>query len=64
MKIILIGKNMNGITQKKILVNHKYSPILHIQKDSNGLIIPTKEFSKELQQEIFDYFASRNEDDK
>jgi hypothetical protein len=57
-------KNRGYQERWKILVNHKYSPILHIQKDSNGLIIPTKEFSKELQQEIFDYFASRNEDDK
>jgi hypothetical protein len=57
-------KNRGYQERWKILVNNKYSPTIHIKKDSNGLIIPTKEFSKELQQEIFDYFASRNEDDK
>ena len=57
-------KNRGYQERWKILVNNKYSPTIHIKKDSNGLIIPTKEFSKELQQEIFDYFASRNEDDE
>ena len=57
-------KNRGYQERWKILVNNKYSPLLHIQKDLNGLIIPTKEFSKEFQKEIFDYFASRNEDDK
>jgi hypothetical protein len=57
-------KNRGYQERWKILVNNKYSPTIHVKKDSNGLIIPTKEFSKELQQEIFDYFASRNEDDE
>jgi len=47
----------------KILVMNNYSPIEYIKKDSNGLLIPTSKFPEKLKNEIYKYFASRNEDD-
>lgn len=57
-------KNRHYQERWKILVKYKYSPKIHITKDQNGLLIPTNEFSEEFKKEIYDYFASRNEDDK
>jgi hypothetical protein len=47
----------------KILVVNNYSPIKHIEKDSNGLLIPTSMFPDKLKNEIYEYFVNRNEDD-
>jgi hypothetical protein len=46
----------------KILVVNNYSPIEHIKKDSNGLLVPTFKFPEKLKNEIYGYFSSRNED--
>ena len=47
----------------KILVKHNYNPLLHIKKDENGLIIPTKSCPIELLEDIMTYFKERNEDE-
>jgi hypothetical protein len=47
----------------KILLNHNYSPDLHIKYDEDGIIIPTSSFSNEFKKDILNYFLSRNEDE-
>jgi hypothetical protein len=56
-------KNRKYHERWQILVNHKYSPSLHITKDSNGLLIPTDECPKQLLDDIYNYFLERNEDE-
>lgn len=56
-------KNRRYVERWQILVVHKYSPSLHITKDSNGILIPTKDCSKKLLDDIKNYFFQRNEDD-
>ena len=46
-----------------ILVKHKYDPNIHIKKNKDGLIIPTKECPIELLNDILHYFSIRNEDE-
>jgi hypothetical protein len=47
----------------QILINHNYSPINDIKYDSNGILIPTKEFNQEFKNDILNYFQERKEDD-
>jgi hypothetical protein len=47
----------------QILVKHQYDPLRHITKDSNGLLIPSKECPPELLIDIMNYFQERNEDE-
>ena len=47
----------------KILMNYKFSPYSHITYDSIGIIIPTKSFSQEFKNEIYNYFKERKEDE-
>ena len=47
----------------KILMNYKFSPYSHITYDSIGIIIPTKCFSQEFKDEIYNYFKERKEDE-
>jgi hypothetical protein len=47
----------------KILVKHNYSPQLHITKNSDGILVPTKECPEELLSDILEYFKSRDEDE-
>jgi hypothetical protein len=56
-------KNRKYQERWEILLKYDYSPTLHIQKDSVGLIIPTKLFPEELKIEIYNYFKERNEDE-
>lgn len=46
----------------EVLIKHKYSPLLHITKREDGLLVPTKECPKEMLDEIMEYFRVRNED--
>jgi hypothetical protein len=59
------GSKKNRFYQErwKILVDHQYQPSVHIRRDKNGIIVPTPAFSEELKRDIFNYFASRNEDE-
>jgi len=47
----------------QILVKHRYDPSVHITRDKNGLIIPSKDCPPELLQDIYRYFCERNEDE-
>ncbi len=47
----------------KILVKHKYDPLIHVKHDENGLLVPTDICPKILLDEIFSYFNERNEDE-
>jgi hypothetical protein len=47
----------------KILVNNQYCPSLHITKNKDGLIIPTKNCPKQILIDIMKYFSERNEDE-
>jgi hypothetical protein len=56
-------KNRQYNERWKILVKHAYSPILHVMKNKDGLIVPTKECPPELLADILNYFSERNEDE-
>jgi len=46
-----------------ILLNHNYTPKLHITKDNTGIIVPTEDFPGQLKIDILNYFKERNEDE-
>ena len=56
-------KNRNYGNRWKILVDNEYNPEIHITKDANGIIVPTKECPRTLLNSIVDYFKSRNDDE-
>jgi hypothetical protein len=56
-------KNRKYSERWKILVNHNYSPSLHITTNNDGLLVPTKECPVEMLQGIMNYFEERNEDE-
>jgi hypothetical protein len=47
----------------QVLIKHKYSPQKYIEKNKDGLLIPTKDCPAELLKDIYAYFASRDEDE-
>ena len=49
--------------REQILAKFNYSPTLHISKNKNGLLIPSKNCPKELLTEIMSHFKSKKEDD-
>jgi len=59
------GSKKNRFYQERwrILVDHGYEPVIHITADKNGVLVPTALFPEELKRDIFNYFASRNEDE-
>jgi len=56
-------ENRRYIERNDIYVNHKFDPNIHITKDKNGVIIPTKKMTKQFLKDIEDYFRVRNEDE-
>ena len=56
-------KNRKYHERWQILVNNNYSPLIHITKDKNGLLIPTEKCPKKLLDDIYNYFLERNEDE-
>ena len=56
-------KNRHYGERWKILLNHNYDPHNDLCYDKNGVMIPTESCSKELLEEIYLYFKSRNEDE-
>ena len=55
-------KNRNYVERWKILMEHKFSPALHLTYDASGVLIPTEQFSLKFQTDIFNYFKERKED--
>lgn len=47
----------------KILMEHKYSPFIHLKYDENGILVPTDKFSEKFKNDILNYFKERKEDD-
>jgi hypothetical protein len=56
-------KNRKYRERCKILFKYKFDPSIHIQKDINGVIIPTEKCPKGLLDEIMGYFKDRKEDE-
>ena len=59
------GKKKNRYYHERteILVKYQYSPITDIDYDTNGIIVPTNNFSEEFKNEIMNYFRERKEDE-
>ena len=47
----------------KILIDHKFNPDTMIKRNSDGILIPTKDCPQELLDDIMTYFKERNEDE-
>ena len=47
----------------QILVKYQFNPLIHIKRNTDGLIIPTIECPSELLDDIMEYFRQRNEDE-
>jgi hypothetical protein len=56
-------KNRKYSERWQIIVNHRYNPEIHIEKNNDGLLIPTKDCPSELLNDIMNYFKERNEDE-
>jgi hypothetical protein len=56
-------QNRQYVDRWQILIKHNYSPSLHIKYDKTGILIPTKNFSQEFKEDIFNYFKERKEDE-
>jgi hypothetical protein len=56
-------KNRKYSERWQILVKHQYSPYLHLMRDTNGILQPSKNCPSELITDIYKYFKERNEDD-
>ena len=57
-------KNRHYNDRWKILVNYNYDPYIHVSYDNNNLLIPSINCPIKLLIEIFEYFESRNEDER
>jgi hypothetical protein len=59
------GSKKNRFYQERwqILIQHSFSPLKHIKYDDLGLIVASENMSDQLKVDIFNYFASRNEDE-
>jgi len=47
----------------KILMKHQFSPKIHLTHNSQGILIPTANFSDDFKADILNYFQERKEDD-
>jgi len=56
-------KNRKYSERWQILIDHNYSPTLHITQNKKGILIPTRKFPTQLKIDIMDYFRQRNEDE-
>ncbi len=56
-------KNRKYMERWQILVDHKFDPIEHLEKDNFGLLVPSKKCPQLLLDDIYNYFKERNEDE-
>lgn len=56
-------KNRKYSERWQIIVKHRYNPEIHIEKNNDGLIVPTKDCPPGLLNDIMNYFIERNEDE-
>ena len=47
-----------------VINKYNFDPILDLQKNDIGLLVPTERCNKEMLKEINNYFKERNEDGK
>jgi hypothetical protein len=55
--------NRKYIERNQILIKHRYNPLLHLEYNNDGILVPTKNMSEEFIKDIKDYFFQRNEDE-
>jgi hypothetical protein len=56
-------KNRKYTERWQILIKHNFAPSTYLETNSDGILIPSLECSKDLLDEIFNYFRERNEDE-
>jgi len=56
-------KNRRYTERWQILMNHQYSPNMHLTYDASGILIPTDAFSSDFKEDIMNYFKERKEDE-
>jgi hypothetical protein len=56
-------KNRKYSERWVILVEHKFDPLVHLTKTKHGLLVPSENCPQKLLDDIFQYFAERNEDE-
>lgn len=56
-------KNRKYSERWQIIVKHRYNPEIHVEKNNDGLLVPTKDCPIELLNDIMNYFKERNEDE-
>lgn len=56
-------KNRKYMDRWRILVDNAYSPLLHITKNKDGLLVPTAACPPKMLEDIQQYFQERNEDE-
>jgi hypothetical protein len=56
-------KNRKYSERWAILVDNQYMPSLHVTKNKDGLLIPSKDCPQKMLDEILTYFKERNEDE-
>jgi hypothetical protein len=56
-------KNRKYNDRWQILLQHEFSPYLHLTKSTDGIIIPTPDCPQEMLDKIMNYFSERNEDE-
>ena len=59
------GKKANRkyVERNEVIINHQYSPSIHVKYDEIGVLVPTENFSDEFKEDIMKYFEERKEDE-
>ena len=59
------GKKANRkyVERNEVIINHQYSPSIHVKYDEIGVLVPTENFSGEFKEDILKYFGERKEDE-
>jgi len=57
-------KNRQYSERWQILLDHLYSPSLHVTRNTDGIVIPSEACSQKLLDDILVYFKQRNEDEE
>jgi hypothetical protein len=55
-------QNRKYVERSKLIINHMFSPTLHLTYDDKGILIPSKAFPEEFKKDIMTYFIERKED--
>ena len=58
-----LKNNRNYYSRWNIFIKHKYNPFTFITHNSDGILVPTELFPKEMILDFINYFKIRNEDE-